>query len=63
MKKLAYVFLGIFCLCGCKFNSGNKKLPIYGNRTPVTKTVNGQTVTDTVYATIPPFKFVNQYGR
>jgi protein SCO1/2 len=47
----------------CKFDtSSNKILPIYGNREPVTKTVNGKTVTDTIYQTIPDFKFVNQYG-
>jgi len=62
MRKLipAVVLIG---LCGaCKFNGDKKVLPIYGNRQPVTKTVNGQTVTDTVYQTIPVFKFINQYG-
>ena len=62
MNKLAYIFLGMICLCACKFNSSNKTLPIYGNREAVTKMVNGQVVNDTVYAIIPPFKFVNQYG-
>lgn len=61
MKKLAFVLLGALCFCACKFNS-TKTLPIYGNRLPFTKTVNGQTVTDTIYATIPAFRFVNQYG-
>ena len=37
-------------------------LPIYGNRKPITKTVNGQTITDTAYQTIPAFNFINQYG-
>src|SRR5882757_1440306 len=47
----------------CSPNSTDKKaLPIYGNREPVTKMVNGKQVTDTIYQTIPPFKFVNQYG-
>jgi len=62
MKKLANVLFGVILLCACKFNSDNKTLPIYGNRSPVTKTVNGQTVIDTIYATIPAFKFVNQHG-
>ena len=62
MKKLAYILLGVTCFYACKFNGDGKKLPIYGNRSAVTKVVNGQTVTDTVYATIPAFKFVNQYG-
>lgn len=63
MKKLAGAIVIILLWNACKFNSSDKKtLPIYGNRQPVTKVVNGQTVTDTVYQTIPPFKFVNQYG-
>jgi len=62
MNKAAYLFLALICLCACKFNSSNKTLPIYGNRTAVTKMVNGRVVNDTIYATIPPFKFVNQYG-
>jgi protein SCO1/2 len=65
MRKLALGFLIIvlWSASACKFNSGDKKtLPIYGNREPVTKTVNGKTVTDTLYQTIPKFKFVNQYG-
>jgi protein SCO1/2 len=62
MKKLTFVFSAVICLFACKFNSGGGQLPIYGNRSAVTKVVNGQTVTDTIYATIPPFKFVNQYG-
>lgn len=49
-------------LSACKPGSGNNALPILGNREAVTKTVDGKTVTDTVYQTIPAFKFVNQYG-
>jgi len=60
-KTISIIAVVLFCYA-CKFNAGNKPLPIYGNRQPVTKTVNGQTVTDTVYQTIPPFKFINQYG-
>lgn len=44
-------------------NHENKVLPIYGEREAVTKTVNGKTVTDTVYETIPQFEFTNQYGN
>lgn len=63
MKKLFGAIAIVLMLGACKSNNGNQKtLPIYGNRTPVTKTVNGQTVTDTVYQTIPAFKFINQYG-
>lgn len=39
----------------------NKKtLPIYGDRTPVQREVDGKTVTDTIYKTIPDFQLVNQ---
>jgi len=62
MKTLLGVTLVLALFASCKSNNGGNTLPIYGSRTPVTKTVNGQTVTDTVYATIPPFKFVNQYN-
>jgi protein SCO1/2 len=33
-----------------------------GQREAVTKTVDGKSVTDTVYQTIPDFKFISQYG-
>lgn len=62
---MKYTFLLIIpglLLAACKFNSPARVLPIYGDRTPVTKTVNGQQVTDTVYATIPSYRFLNQYG-
>jgi len=54
--------VAILLWSACKFGSDKKTLPIYGNRAPVTKTVDGKQVTDTIYQTIPPFKFVNQYG-
>jgi protein SCO1/2 len=47
----------LFCLA-C--NSEPKTLPILGNREPVEKTVDGKTVIDTVYQTIPAFSFMNQ---
>lgn len=37
-------------------------LPFYGTRQAITKTVGDKQVTDTIYHTIPPFKFVNQNG-
>ncbi len=39
------------------------RLPILGEREPVTKTVDGKTVTDTAYYSIPPFRFTNQDGK
>ena len=41
---------------------GGDKLPILGQREAVTKQVDGKTVTDSVYHTIPDFAFVSQYG-
>ncbi|MDB5118376.1 MAG: electron transporter [Mucilaginibacter sp.] len=62
MKKLLGAVAIILLWNACKFNETNKTLPIYGNRSPVTKTVDGKTVTDTIYQTIPKFSTVNQYG-
>ncbi|WP_454802571.1 SCO family protein [Mucilaginibacter phyllosphaerae] len=63
MRKLAALALVISVITACKFSSADKpSLPIMGNREAVTKTVNGKKVVDTVYQTIPDFKFVNQYG-
>jgi protein SCO1/2 len=63
MKKFAGLILITLAFAACKFNHADKpRLPIMGNRDAVTKTVNGKQVTDTVYQTIPDFKFVNQYG-
>lgn len=64
MKNLAgFGLIAILLWSACGSSSNSKKvLPIYGNRHPVTKTVNGKSVTDTVYQTIPEFKTVNQYG-
>jgi protein SCO1/2 len=63
MRNLTgYIFL-ILTVSACKFNNGDKSsLPIMGNRDEVIRTVNGKQITDTVYQTIPNFKFVNQYG-
>ncbi len=60
MKKLILPLLSIFVLAACNQKNTSSKLPIYGNRQPITKTVDGKQVTDTVYATIPPFSFVDQ---
>lgn len=61
MRKINIALAALLLFAACK--SGIKKtLPIYGRRQAVTKTVNGQQITDTVYQTIPDFTFVNQYG-
>lgn len=62
MRKLAGAIAIVMLIGACKPGGGNTALPIMGERRAVTKTVNGQTLTDTVYQTIPAFKFVNQYG-
>lgn len=46
-------------LQACSSDSGNK-LPILGSREPVEKIVDGKTVVDTIYQTIPPFSYYNQ---
>src|SRR3569833_2356530 len=38
----------------------SKKLPIYGTRKAVSRLVNGQVTTDTLYQTIPDFHLLNQ---
>lgn len=52
------IILGL--MTGC--DGGSKKLPILGERDWVTKKVDGKEVVDTIYNTIPPFSFTNQYG-
>lgn len=55
--RLLVPVLGLLLLsCNEKAN----RLPILGNREPVTRVVDGKTVTDTLYQTIPAFSFVNQ---
>lgn len=50
--------LATFVYSSCQSNSPT--LPIYGQREPIEKIVDGKTVTDTLYHTIPAFKFLNQ---
>lgn len=49
-------FLTLLAFTGCE----EKKLPIFGQREVSPREVDGKQVTDTVYHTIAPFKFVNQ---
>lgn len=63
MKKITLGLLIVAAWAGCKSKSEPKQpLPIFGSRQAITKTINGKTVTDTVFQTIAKFKFVNQYG-
>jgi protein SCO1/2 len=60
MKKIVLLIAGIsMAIVSCK-QGANQALPIYGERGGVTKTADGKY--DTIYHTIPAFKFVNQYG-
>lgn len=54
--------LAIFAACFSGCSDNDRKLPIYGERDAITKTVDGKEVVDTIYNTIPPFSFVNQEG-
>jgi protein SCO1/2 len=60
MRKLLFGAIAVVLFNSCE--SKQTKLPVLGNREAVTKTVDGKKVTDTAYATIPDFKFVNQYA-
>lgn len=62
MKKIVVAIAIVLLWNACKFNNDKKTLPILGNRQTVTKNVNGSTVTDTVYQTIPAINYINQYG-
>jgi protein SCO1/2 len=62
MRNIIAAALVVVLFGACKSNSSDNALPIYGNRTPITKTVDGKIVTDTIYQTIPAFNTVNQYG-
>jgi len=57
-SSLYVLFVGSIFSMAC--NSAPKQLPILGSRKPVEKTVEGKTVVDTVYQTIPAFSFMNQ---
>ena len=59
MKKLILPLLALLAFTACNQKNATK-LPIYGDRQPITKTIDGKQVTDTVYATIPPFSFMDQ---
>jgi protein SCO1/2 len=59
-SRLLVLFVGLGIITAC--DRGSKKLPILGERDWVTKKVDGKEVVDTIYNTIPPFSFTNQYG-
>ena len=62
MKNLFYILIGAVVFCSCNGTATNTSLPILGNRDTKTEMVNGKTITDTIYQTIPSFKYIDQYG-
>jgi protein SCO1/2 len=59
---MKYTLIAATCLLfltSC-INKAEKRLPILGEREPVEKVIDGKTVVDTIYQTIPPFSFINQ---
>src|SRR5690554_6547795 len=54
---LSVSIAGVFMACD---HSPERKLPILGHREAIIKTVDGQTVVDTLYQQIPSFEFLNQ---
>lgn len=58
LKNLLSVLSVGLILCACQ--STPTKLPIIGERDVVESIVNGQSVVDTIYPTIPTFQFLNQ---
>lgn len=56
-KALQYaILISAFTLTSCQ----QQPLPVFGQREVVTQVVNGKEITDTLYHTIAPFRFVNQ---
>jgi protein SCO1/2 len=58
--RFVYFLIGFLILIAC--STEVKKLPILGEREAVSKMVDGKEVIDTLYATVPPFSFINQEG-
>jgi len=61
MKRLTtYLSAALSAAVLAACSSGPDRLPIYGEREPITKTIDGKTVVDTLYHTVPDFRFINQ---
>ena len=61
MRIIPFVLGAYLCSCAIACQpTAERTLPILGSREPVTKVVDGQTVTDTVYHTIADFRLLNQ---
>lgn len=68
MKKQHFILIAILLLPSLIYvflTTGKHhfiSLPYFGSREAVTKTVNGKVITDTIYHSIAPFRFLNQDG-
>jgi len=60
MKNLSFLISLLALIIFSSCNSNSKKLPILGSREPIEKVIDGKTVIDTIYQTIPNFSFINQ---
>ena len=61
MRIQLFILSAVLLFSSCK-NQNDQKLPFLGNREAVQRIVNGKSVIDTVYQTIPAFSFINQDG-
>lgn len=61
MRKGLYYLLPVLLLAAVSCNNSDK-LPFYGAKTAVEKTVDGRKVTDSLDFTIPAFSFTDQTG-
>ena len=59
MRSIFFMLAGIVILQSCS-SEPQTTIPILGNREPVEHVVNGKTVVDTIYQTIPAFGYLNQ---
>lgn len=58
--NLGYGLLAMLGLSLASCDQATTTLPIYGHREPIERTIDGNTVIDTIYQTIPDFSFINQ---
>jgi len=62
LKSMKNRFSLLLLLAFFACNNHQHSLPILGNRDTKTTVVDGKTIIDTIYQTIPPFSFLNQDG-
>ena len=60
LKNSLFALVLLFVVISCSNGKKETQLPIYGERETTTKIVDGKQVVDTIYHTIPPFRYLNQ---